>query len=403
MRKVPSGWRRIELDEIAAVRAGLVDPRNAQFADMLHVGPEHVDAHSGAITGPLLTAKQAGLISGKFLFRKGDIVYSKIRPNLSKIVRPNFSGLCSADMYVLAANPSICDQGFLFHLLHGEQFYKQAVAASMRSGLPKVNRTDLSLICVDLPPLIEQRGITTLLDEADRAIATTETFVAAKRRAKRALMQRLTSDGDTRRLTEVATILFSGVDKKTVPGEHPVHLCNYMDVYANTRIVAGMAFMPATATESEIRRFELQAGDVLFTKDSETADDIAASAYVPADLPGVVCGYHLAIARPHRERIDGGYLAFAMRTPAVLAQFSRAANGVVRFGLNLDAMDKIELCVPALARQRAVAEALAAADEEIDFLTAQADALRRQKRGLMQKLLTGEWRVGEARTREAAE
>jgi type I restriction enzyme S subunit len=59
-------------------------------------------------------------------------------------------------------------------------------------------------------------------------------------------------------------------------------------------IAEGIDFMPATASDDQIARFTLRAGDTLITKDSETADDIAVSAFVPVDLPGVLCGYHPA-------------------------------------------------------------------------------------------------------------
>ena len=86
-------------------------------------------------------------------------------------------------------------------------------------------------------------------------------------------------------LTSVADIRFSGVDKVSRSGETPVRLCNYIDVYDNDYITAGMNFMRATATCAEIERFGLQIGDVIITKDSETPDDIGVPAVV--DSSGV--------------------------------------------------------------------------------------------------------------------
>src|SRR5216683_1568212 len=99
-------------------------------------------------------------------------------------------------------------------------------------------------------------------------------------------------------LRSVAEVRFSNVDKKTSPGELPVRLCNYMDVYANDYIVSGMPFMHASATKSEIARFRLQQGDVIITKDSETPDDIGIPAVVDDAAENLVCGYHLALIRP---------------------------------------------------------------------------------------------------------
>src|SRR5947209_3071152 len=103
---------------------------------------------------------------------------------------------------------------------------------------------------------------------------------------------------EVKRLKRACHVFPSNVDKKAHEGETPVLLCNYTDVYYNETITAGMDFMDASASSDQIDKFTLRAGDTIITKDSETADDIAIGAYVPADLPGVVCGYHLSMVRP---------------------------------------------------------------------------------------------------------
>ncbi len=72
------------------------------------------------------------------------------------------------------------------------------------------------------------------------------------------------------RLKTLASVRLSNVDKKSTEGQVPVRLCNYVDVYYNDFITAEIAFMNATATPSQVRRFRLHPGDVLVTKDSET-------------------------------------------------------------------------------------------------------------------------------------
>lgn len=78
----------------------------------------------------------------------------------------------------------------------------------------------------------------------------------------------------TVRLGDVAEIRFSNVDKRTSHDETPVRLCNYTDVFYNRWITAGMDLMEASATDAERIMWQLQQGDVLFTKDSETPDEI---------------------------------------------------------------------------------------------------------------------------------
>ena len=109
------------------------------------------------------------------------------------------------------------------------------------------------------------------------------------------------------RLGDVAEVAFSGVDKRIIPEETPVLLCNYTDVFYNERITPDMDFMPATATDTERERWQLKRGDVLFTKDSETADEIGIPSVVTDNMPGVLCGYHLGVARPSPALVDGPF------------------------------------------------------------------------------------------------
>lgn len=187
----------------------------------------------------------------------------------------------------------------------------------------------------------------------------------------------------TRPLKRVADVRFSSVDKKAVDGQVPVRLCNYTDVYYNDRIVADMTFMDATATSDQVAQFSLRAGDVLLTKDSETADDIGVSAYVAEDLPGVLCGYHLAVVRPRAGSAVGRYLHWALTASSSRSQLEVAATGVTRFGLRREAVAGMLLPIPNLAEQRAIAEYL---DDEAARIDALITARSRQLELLAERL-----------------
>lgn len=187
------------------------------------------------------------------------------------------------------------------------------------------------------------------------------------------------------RLRFVANVRVSNVDKTTVDGDLPVRLCNYTDVYYNERIGADLDFMPATATPEQRAMFALRAGDVLLTKDSETAEDIGVSALVVEDIPDLVCGYHLAILRPRSSRADGPYLRWALASASVRQQMTVAATGITRYGLRSDAIADLRLPVPSISVQRAIADYL-------DRETARIDRLIAVKRR-MASLMDQRWQV----------
>ena len=190
------------------------------------------------------------------------------------------------------------------------------------------------------------------------------------------------------RLGDVAEVAFSGVDKRTIEGEFPVKLCNYTDVFYNRHIQASMDFMPATATQSELKRWALKQGDVLFTKDSETADEIGIPAFVADDLTNVLCGYHLGLARPSQAMVNGSFLARTLASRASAQEFGRIANGITRFGLTLDATRNLAILLPPLPEQMAIAAVLDSIDDAIEGTEAVIAATEQLRDSLLHQLLT---------------
>ena len=178
-------------------------------------------------------------------------------------------------------------------------------------------------------------------------------------------------------LKRLAAVMPSNVDKHSVDGEQQVSLCNYVDVYKNERITDALNFMEATATEAQVARFTLQAHDVIVTKDSEEPTDIGIPAYVPSSLPGVVCGYHLAVLRPSDDRLYGGYLHWALQSAEVKAYYSTAATGISRYALGIGDLGMTPIHVPSRTEQVRIANFLDEQTARIDSLIAEKERLER--------------------------
>lgn len=178
----------------------------------------------------------------------------------------------------------------------------------------------------------------------------------------------------TRRLKQICDVFPSNVDKKSYDGETPISLCNYVDVYYNEKITNAISFMPATASGEQISTLTLRAGDTIITKDSETADDIAIAAYVPSDLPGVLCGYHLAIVRPKPGQ-NGLYVKRLFDSQYLRSCFAVLAKGLTRVGLSRYAVDNVVVPVPPPDEQSAIADFLERETSKIDALIAEQEEL----------------------------
>lgn len=202
-------------------------------------------------------------------------------------------------------------------------------------------------------------------------------------------------DWNLLKLSDVAKIIVSNVDKKNKEDESPVLLCNYLDVYQNEYITSGLDFMRGSASKAEIDKFFLNRGDVLVTKDSETAEDIASAAVVVDTIPNLLCGYHLAIIRPEQERMDSYYLAKILQHKKVHNQFVVKANGVTRYGLTFSVINNAIIPVPPTQEQFEIARILTTWDRAIERTQRLIEEKKRLKKGLMQGLLSGKLRFPE--------
>src|SRR5687767_10158574 len=97
---LPEEWTLRDFGAVVQTTSGQVDPREKPYSEMIHVGPENITEGSGQLIS-CRTAGELNLISGKYLFTPDDVLYSKIRPYLRKVALPDFTGVCSADMYPL--------------------------------------------------------------------------------------------------------------------------------------------------------------------------------------------------------------------------------------------------------------------------------------------------------------
>lgn len=152
----------VALSEVCDIDSKLIDPREEAYLDRLHIGAANIETGTGKLHS-LKTAQEEKLISGKFPFDEHTVLYSKIRPYLMKVARPNFAGVCSADVYPLFARSNI-DKNYLFYLLLSPNFTQYAISGSDRAGMPKVNRDHMFAYSFNLPDKPHQIDVVRKLD-----------------------------------------------------------------------------------------------------------------------------------------------------------------------------------------------------------------------------------------------
>ena len=154
---IPSHWGIGKFTREVKIAEGQVDPRIEPYSSMLLIGPEHVESRTGRLLNRE-SAHQQEAESGKYYCVSGDVIYSKIRPALGKVVLAPEDCLCSADMYPLSSRGTVQHQ-FLYWLLLSDQFITWSVLESDRVAMPKLNRETLSKLKIPVPPLHDQEAI----------------------------------------------------------------------------------------------------------------------------------------------------------------------------------------------------------------------------------------------------
>ncbi|MFC2973246.1 restriction endonuclease subunit S [Azotobacter bryophylli] len=403
---VPEGWKSREFGEVTRIANGQVDPRIEPYSSLPHIGPENIVSDSGQIVDVKLCS-ELGLISGKYLFDENAIVYSKIRPNLNKVCKPGFSGVCSADMYPIWPKDGV-DSGFLFQLMLSQKFVSHAIAVSMRTGMPKINRAELTAIPVNIPPINEQITIAKILATWDQAITTAEQLLASSQQQKKALLQRLltgkrrfpkfqagsgykkTKYGEIPvdwQFTSLASIARQ-VSKRNIDGkDYPVLSCSKHYGFVNS-----LDYFSKKVYSTDVSGYKvIERGCFGFPSNHIEEGSIGYQNICDA---GIVSPIYI-VFKANEQMVDSQFLYALLKTEYYKQIFSAATNASVdrRGSLRWDDFSKIKVQLPSLAEQRSIVRGLSAADREIETLQHQLAGLKKEKKALMQQLLTGKRRV----------
>ena len=401
MRRPPQGWKSGRLsDLVERLDSGISIPcQDVPSADG-EAGILKLNCVSGGRFDPT-ASKRANLrdVERLSLFARGERVI------ISRSNTPLLVGACA---FVPKDYPTLflpdtlwqmefragveVDARWLTGLLQSKSYRKllTSIASGTSGSMKKLQKPSLLRIPVPIPTIAEQRKIGLILGTLDREVGTLEMLIAAKLERKRGLMQQLLTG--RKRFKE-----FKGERWRTYR----------LGELFTERVEIGRTDLPLVAITGQngvVQR------DSLTKRDSSSEDKSKYLRITPGDigyntmrmwqgvaglskLEGIVSPAY-TICVPTRK-LDGQFAAYLFKTAPMIHAFHRNSQGLVDDTLSLKFPNfaRIHVTIPDVPEQKRIAAVLATCDREIGLLQKQLEALKEQKRGLMQKLLTGEVRV----------
>lgn len=352
--------------------------------------------------------------------RKGQLVVNTMWLNFKGL------GVSSLDGYVSPAYQSYflgedILSNFAHYLLRSDEYVQKysSLLYGVRPNSLQVKRHDFERLGVLLPSIDEQKRIADFLDEKtaviDEVVKKKKKQIELLKEKRAALITQAVTKGlDTnvkmkdsgvewvgeipeswsvKKLKFLALVQASNIDKKEYEDQENVQLCNYTDVYNNEKISRDLEFMSATATKDQKKKLSLEPGDILATKDSETADDIFVPAIVESTTNNLVCGYHLYHIRVTDPSLSPRFLFRYLQGYPIRVYTENFANGVTRFGISQYPILSLPVSLPELRKQEKIADFLdtktATVDKAIKKIQKTIKLIEEYRSSLISHAVTG--------------
>jgi len=399
---IPEEWDVFPFSKVAVPSKKKYDPQTNPI-DYKCIELEHIEKGTGRLVGYIQSKAQTSI---KNFFFKGDVLFGKLRPYLRKYVLCNFDGVCSTEIWVLK-NTDCCLSQYLFLIVQTNRFIAESNKTS-GTKMPRADWGNVKHIPIPLPPLPEQKKIAEILSAWDRAIEQVGRLIDAKQRLKKGLMQQLLTGrmrfpefgkhakkkGEmpegwgNKQLGSLGAFLKGKGINNSQKKEVGLPCITYGEIYTKHDIIIRRFFSfigKTTAQKSQL----IQRNDILFTGSGETLDEIGKCVAYIKDIEAYAGG-DIIIFRP--KDVNSLYLSYSLNSNLLIRQKRKLGQGHSVVHIYPSGLKLLQVPLPFLAEQSRIATTLSTCDREIELLKKKQKKLKEQKKGLMQKLLTGEIR-----------
>lgn len=323
-------------------------------------------------------------------FDTENVLYSKLRPNLNKVVLPERDGFCTSELLPLRPDARKLDRSYLAVFLRSDGFVNWAVSKTAGAKMPRLGTKDLLNANIPLPEIKEQKAIAEKFKKSEELIPLRKQQLAKLDELVKARFVEMFGDAKLNpydfpcnSLSEYILFLTSGSRGWsryfTDSGEYFITIKNVK----NCRITLQDVQYVTPPDNAEAKRTKVQENDLLI---SITAD-LGRTGVVTKGIAehGAYINQHLTCIRLNLKKANPIYVAYYMESDAGKEQFASKNQSAVKAGLNFNAINSLKLVVPPLDLQNDFAAFVECVDQQKQTIQQSLDKLELMKKALMQE------------------
>jgi len=410
---IPGGWDVSTISDLASVTSGATPPRSLgerYFQRGTIPWVKTLDLNNSVIKTTDEAVTEHALRETSIRLNPAGTVLVAMYGGYAQIGRTGYLMYPATTNQALSAiipESKKLDSKYLLYVLNYRVEHWKSVASSSRKD-PNITGNDVRAFTLPLPPVVEQRAIATALIDVDALLEELDRLIAKKRDIKQAAMQQLLT-GETRlpgfdgewesfRLGDHVTFLKTGTNSRAElqsdGNDASVRYLHYGDIHASKASFMDSSALPFLPSEKAATLGRLQNGDLIMSDASEDIEGIGKSVEITnVGTADVVAGLHTIAARFSPDVLADGFKAYLQYCPAFITPLRRLAAGTKVYATTRKHVGSIEMQLPGLEEQVAIAHVFKDMDTEIQALEQRRSKTAELKQGMMQELLTGRTRL----------
>ena len=401
-KNLPSGWKVVKLGDVFDFLKTYTNSRESlndyDEISYIHYGEIHkkYKFYLDFRVASLPKIHQSKLGDKPEFIKNGDLVIADASEDYIDIAKSveiknlEHKAVAGLHTFLLRDKGDYFADGYKGYILYEPWVAKELKKKATGISVLGISKSNLLNLKIKLPPLDEQEKIAEILSTWDEAINLTINLIESKKQFKKALMQNLLT-------AKIRFPQFKGEWKEIKLGnfleEKSERNTKNIDLVLSVTNKFGFVtqveyFDKSVASDNTANYKIVRKGNFAYNPSRINVGSIA-----------LLESYEIGILSPMYvvfeclENLDNRFLKFWFQSHIFMGNLPKYLAGSVRESLNFNYMKTISIKLPNLKDQQKIAEVLTACDDEINLLNLKLENLKKQKQGLMQKLLSGKVRI----------